>query len=350
VISLVFHASAGVWMAVRKENNMSDTSAFNAAFGTYKFAGSNLLFTPSSGIGIGGTSSGDAGANLIFNAKKWWQADQISLDGGSTQTSFTMVSSGTFTPAKQNSNFFNDYPRFSPENPPTYAVIELSSGEQLMIFPDFPKIEGDFNGTVFLLEKGIIPCFTPGTLIATQKGARLVEDLQVGDRIITRDNGLQEIRWVGQRDLLGQELMAAPHLKPVLIRAGSLGHGLPEREMMVSPQHRVLISNERSALYFEDREVLAAAKHLTSIEGVDSVEASGVSYIHFMFDQHEVVLSNGTWSESFQPGEQVLDGMGVAQRNEIFELFPELAERDGLKAYKAARLSLKKHEVRLLVN
>ena len=196
----------------------------------------------------------------------------------------------------------------------------------------------------------VIPCFTPGTVIATPKGERMVEELQVGDRIITRDNGLQEIRWVGRRDMTAQELMAAPHLKPVLIRAGSLGHGLPERDMMVSPQHRVLINNERSALYFDDREVLAAAKHLTGIEGVDPAETRGVSYIHFMFDQHEVVLSNGAWTESFQPGEQVLDGMGNAQKLEIFELFPELQEAEGLKAYQAARRSLKQYEARLLVD
>jgi len=74
-----------------------------------------------------------------------------------------------------------------------------------------------------------------------------------------------------------------------------------------------------------------------------------VSYIHFMFDQHEVVLSNGAWTESFQPGEQVLDGMGNAQKLEIFDLFPELQDAEGLKAYQAARRSLKQHEARLLV-
>ena len=68
-----------------------------------------------------------------------------------------------------------------------------------------------------------------------------------------------------------------------------------------------------------------------------------------MFDQHEVVLSNGAWTESFQPGEQVLEGMGIEQRDEIFDLFPELREAQGIEAYQAARRSLKKHEARLLV-
>jgi hypothetical protein len=135
----------------------------------------------------------------------------------------------------------------------------------------------------------------------------------------------------------------------VLIRAGALGHGLPERDTLVSPQHRVLINNDRAALYFEEREVLAAAKHLTGLDGVEIVEARAATYIHFMFDQHEVVLSNGSWTESFQPGEQVLDGMGAAQRGELYELFPELEEAEGLQAYQAARRSLKRHEARLLV-
>ena len=68
-----------------------------------------------------------------------------------------------------------------------------------------------------------------------------------------------------------------------------------------------------------------------------------------MFDRHEVVLSNGTWTESFQPGEQVLDGMSTAQRKEIFELFPELTNIKRLESYQAARRSLKKNEARLLV-
>ncbi|SEM78146.1 Hemolysin-type calcium-binding repeat-containing protein [Roseovarius tolerans] len=215
---------------------------------------------------------------------------------------------------------------------------------------EFIDSDGTVSGEMTFAEiENLIPCFTPGTLIATPRGEKLVEDLQLGDRVITRDNGLQEIRWIGHRALGMQDLQNAPHLKPVLIRAGALGHGLPERDMLVSPQHRLLLNSERAALYFEEREVLAAAKHLTGMEGVDQVEASGTTYIHFMFNQHEVVLSNGAWTESFQPGEQVLDGMGAEQRDEIFDLFPELREAQGVKAYQAARRSLKKHEARLLV-
>ncbi len=209
---------------------------------------------------------------------------------------------------------------------------------------------GNTTGTTefYNIEK-VIPCFTPGTLIATPRGEMRVEDLKIGDRVITRDNGIQDIRWVGARDMGGQELAEAAHLNPILIRQGALGNGLPERDMMVSPNHRVLVANDKTALYFEDREVLVAAKHLTGLEGIDRVEVSNVTYIHFMFAQHEVVLSDGAWSESFQPGDLSLRGVGTAQRNEILELFPDLKTREGIDAYSSARRTLKKHEARLLM-
>lgn len=203
--------------------------------------------------------------------------------------------------------------------------------------------------TVFKDIENIIPCFTPGTRIATPRGEVAVEDLREGDRVITRDNGMQEIRWVGARTLTSAELISAPYLRPVRIRAGALGQGLPERDMLVSPQHRLLLTSERAALYFGEREVLSPAKHLTGMEGIEEVRATNITYIHFMFDRHEVVLSDGAWTESFQPGEQVLRGMGDAARDEIFALFPELRESAGSQSYQAARRSLKRHEARILV-
>jgi hypothetical protein len=178
----------------------------------------------------------------------------------------------------------------------------------------------------------IVPCFTPGTLIATPRGERAIEDLRVGDKVLTRDNGIQEIRWIGRKDLSARDLAMNPHLRPVLIRQGSLGNGLPERDMLVSPNHRVLVANDRTALYFDEHEVLVAAKHLVAGRDIAQVAMAGTSYIHIMFDRHEVVLSNGAWTESFQPGDYTLGGMGNAQRAEIFELFPELRTAAGQKS------------------
>ncbi|WP_246003717.1 Hint domain-containing protein [Histidinibacterium lentulum] len=208
------------------------------------------------------------------------------------------------------------------------------------------------DGTTMIFREieTVIPCFTPGTTIATPRGEVLVEELKVGDRIVTRDNGLQEIRWVGQKRFTGRDMAATPHLRPVLIKAGTLGHGLPERDMMVSPNHRVLVTGEKPQLYFEETEVLVAAKHLVGKPGIHRVDVAQTTYVHFMFDRHEVVLSDGAWTESFQPGDWTMKGIDAGQRAEILQLFPELAEREGLDGYTSARMALKKHEARLLVD
>ncbi len=195
----------------------------------------------------------------------------------------------------------------------------------------------------------VVPCFTPGTLIATPRGEVPVEALEVGDRVITRDNGLQTIRWIGARAMQREEFMMACHLAPVRIAKGALGNDLPERDMMVSPNHRMLVANDKTALYFEEREVLVAAKHLTGLPGVEVVTDVDTTYIHLLFDQHEVILSDGTWSESFQPGANSLAGVGNAQRLELLELFPELATREGINNYPAARRSVKAHEAVLVL-
>ncbi|MCB1338383.1 MAG: Hint domain-containing protein [Maritimibacter sp.] len=227
----------------------------------------------------------------------------------------------------------------------TYTTDDHENG-----YVSYRDDAGNDLGTLeFYNIENVIPCFTPGTRIATARGEVPVERLKAGDRVITRDNGIQEIKWVGARPISFKELATSPHLAPIRIRAGALGNGLPERDMMLSQNHRVLVANDRTSLYFDEREVLAAAKHLVDSKGVQIVEPMGVTYIHFMCERHEVVLSDGAWTESFQPGDHSLKGVGNAQRQELFELFPELATEAGLEDYTAARRILKKHEAQMLL-
>ena len=215
--------------------------------------------------------------------------------------------------------------------------------------------DGDFDDPLemgnglFAPQISALICFTPGTVIATARGEVLVEDLSEGDKVFTRDNGLQPIRWVGARSVTRQELARQPQLQPILIRAGALGSGLPLTDLIVSPNHRVLITSATAQMYFEENEVLVAAKHLVGRPGVARLATQGTTYVHFMCDAHEVVLSNGAWTESFQPGSYTLDAMEDAARQEILDLFPELRSHAGLAGYTAARRALKRHEAALLV-
>lgn len=226
----------------------------------------------------------------------------------------------------------------------TFSDVNPENG-----FVTFFNSDGTPSGTMdFENIENVIPCFTPGTLIATPHGEVPAQDLRVGDKVLTRDNGVQEIAWIGRKNLSVQSLTAEPTLAPVLIRKGALGHGLPERDLLVSPNHRMLQSNARTSLYFDEREVLVAAKHLVDGRSIQRVSDRSVTYVHFMCDAHQVVLSNGAWSESFQPGDHTMRGIGVETRAEIEALFPALKTARGRAGYATARRVLKRHEAALL--
>ncbi|MBA3910330.1 MAG: type I secretion protein [Rhodobacter sp.] len=219
------------------------------------------------------------------------------------------------------------------------------SGTVTLFAPDGVTVIGTI---VFTGIEAVIPCFTPGTMILTDRGDVAVEALAAGDLVMTRDNGLQPLRWVGRRDLSMLDLMADPDLQPVQIARDALNGKGPDRDMLVSPQHRVLIEGSAAELLFGENEVLVAAKHLMTKPGISrALPASGISYIHILFDRHEIVQSDGIWTESFQPAERMLSAMDKAARDEVLALFPELAGERSL--YPAARLSLKAHEAKVLL-
>jgi Ca2+-binding RTX toxin-like protein len=214
---------------------------------------------------------------------------------------------------------------------------------------EFLDAQGNVIGTSSFTDiEQVIPCFTPGTDILTPFGPRKVETLRAGDLVLTRDNGVQAIRWIGQRALGLGDLIVQPCLRPIRLPVGCLGPGAPARDLVVSPQHRMVLEGRLPEMLFGECEVLVAAAHLVGQGGIASIlPPEGVTYIHLMFDQHEIIHANGCWSESFQPGEAVMDGMGAAQRAEVLELFPELA--DDPRSYTAARSSLSAYEARVLM-
>lgn len=190
-----------------------------------------------------------------------------------------------------------------------------------------------------------IPCFTPGTAILTQSGDKPVQHLREGDFVITRDNGLQPVRWLGRRDVGPDVLSLRPHWAPVLICKDALGQGCPDRDIRVSPNHRMLVSCIR-----EDeegvaaQEVLIAARYLTCLPGISAEPGIAADYVHVLFDRHEVIMANGCWSESFQPDAQSLLGLERTDRRALLTLYPELAEQPRLPEYMPARPCLDRRE------
>lgn len=193
-----------------------------------------------------------------------------------------------------------------------------------------------------------IVCFTSGTLILTPLGPRPIEELSVGDLVETRDNGAQPIRWIGSRKLGTNDLQMNPNMRPVRISAGALGDGKPATDLIVSPQHRVLLRSRIAQRMFGTDEVLAAAKHLVSADGIDIVENnSGVEYWHFLCDNHEIITANGAGTESLYTGPQALKSVGRDATEEIFTIFPELRDPDMIPA--GARTFLSRKETQKFV-
>lgn len=194
-----------------------------------------------------------------------------------------------------------------------------------------------------------VPCFTPGTLIETPDGPRRVETLRAGDTVLTLDNGPQRLIWAGQTELSSLRLALHPELRPIRIRAHAFGPGRPARDMRVSPQHRILVDGWQAEMLFGEHEVLVAAAHLVNDHSVQRVEGpESTTYIHLQCAGHEVLMSDGLPSESFNPGPVAVGALDLAARAELQALFPEcdLMERAPLRS---ARPMLRAHEARLLV-
>lgn len=185
-----------------------------------------------------------------------------------------------------------------------------------------------------------LPCFVAGTLIDTPNGPVRVEELRPGDLVLTLDNGPQPIRWAGSRAIEAKDNFA-----PIRICAGSYG---AETDVLLSPQHRVLVCDVWAELLFGESEVLVKAKDLVNGKTVRREEnGERVTYVHLLFDQHNIVTSSGLLSESYLPGPMMRYTFPEESCAEIIALFPELADIESA-GWESARPILKTYEAQAL--
>lgn len=206
-----------------------------------------------------------------------------------------------------------DSPPFDPNK---NYMIDNTVGNQGYLFTNYHAT---------LTPPDSVTCFANGTIIDTQLGPRRIEDLSPGDMIRTRDHGMRRLQWVGCTHVDAARLDLAPNLRPIHIRAGALGPKQPRCDLTVSPQHRVLLRSNIARRLFGQDEVLVAAKHLIALDGIEIRNpAEGVTYWHMLFDEHELVWSEGCWTESLYTGPQALKSIPRAAKREIAALFPAL--------------------------
>lgn len=172
--------------------------------------------------------------------------------------------------------------------------------------------------------RGVV-CFTPGTRLSTPQGIRCVEDIVEGDLIDTKDNGPQEVLWRGERRISGAGLRAMPELAPVRLRRGALGVDIPDEPLLVSPDHRVVLTGPHARDLFNSDELLVAARDL--IDGKTVTVQYGLRdlrYIHLALPSHQIVMANGVETESFDPQAAGLDSIPQDDRARLLDRLPDL--------------------------
>lgn len=329
-------------------NSTLATGAVNAALGTYgstanPLFGERVTFAPA-GNGFAG------GSPLSYDLDNAVSNDQFSIDGGPEQTfdaSMTFNATITYldgTTAQITAVVFQDsagntYWAPELENNADQAAIEAKAIRSLQLTS---PIYANGSNTGYGLTADRFDsqplCFTAGTLIDCPGGPRDIDELGVGDLVMTRDHGPQPIRWIGQR-----RFAAIGRMAPIRIKAGVLN---ATRDLELSPQHRVLIADAMADLLFGEPEVFAAAKSLVDDDRISVRVGGEVAYIHLLCDQHEIITANGVAAETLFLGEITTQTLDPASIAEIDAIFP--GRRDTvLPQHRMARPVLKHYEAAL---
>ncbi len=185
-----------------------------------------------------------------------------------------------------------------------------------------------------------LTCFTPGAMVQSDRGPISAERLRPGDRILTRDDGFQVLKWIGARQLPNPVLRANPDLHPILIRQDALGQGLPLYDMKVSPAQVFLIPREEAPEEGEsagDPLVAVPARDLVGRDGVQELCTLTVVYIHLMFEMDATILVNGIWTDCHQPSRVTRRKRSDDQHRELLRIFPTLHRRAGRAGFVALR-------------
>ncbi|MEQ6247595.1 Hint domain-containing protein [Sulfitobacter sp. HNIBRBA3233] len=193
---------------------------------------------------------------------------------------------------------------------PTYAGVSSASGQ---------SIQSDDGGASYYTQstpnEGTIPCFAPGMMVDCPGGARPVEALVPGERVLTRDHGMQPVVWTNRREQFFTHEDFSD--RPIAISAGHFG---ASADLIVSPQHRLLLARGEGN---QGTEVLVPAKALLGMRGVRQMKGcKKMVWHHFALASHQIVRVNGAWTESLLLGPMVVKGLPRRDRKALRALFP----------------------------
>lgn len=328
VISLGNFAEIDVY-----EGDTVTDHAYTLVGQTFGSAGNALVNNfQSFSAGSTGANGGTVGA---FDVDGWAAYETFSIDGGAEQVfdgaasysvTITYVDGSTATASVAVFQDANGNTYLAPKNElvntdeaiASQAALEAGAIRSITI----DSVEAnDYAGLGELRETfDYVTCFTTGVRISTPSGTKAVEDLREGDLVATKDHGAQAVRWVGCT-----EVAARGNFVPIRIARGALGLGLPSAELIVSPQHRMLVRSKIVQRIAGVQEVLIPAKKLLDVPGVSYADdMDRVTYFHILLDRHEVIFAEHAPTESLLTGPMALKSFNAETLREILAIFPKL--------------------------
>ncbi len=176
--------------------------------------------------------------------------------------------------------------------------------------------------------------------IRTPFGPKRAEMVRAGDLIVTRDNGLQPVRMIWKRRLTRADMAAGDGRAPVRLKPRAIGPMMPQRDLLVAADHRVLVPGYRLTIGSDTQACLMAAGDLAGASDAAYIDRStaGVELYTFIFDTHQVFTASGLPVESFLPNTSTMAHLTAKLRKELVSLFPVL--RKDPDAYPAAKFPL----------
>ncbi|KAA5595959.1 Hint domain-containing protein [Blastochloris sulfoviridis] len=166
-------------------------------------------------------------------------------------------------------------------NDGTFSITNDVTGETDTVDFDVESAQFD-DGTVTI-------CFMPGTMVRTPSGEVAVETLQAGDHVLTSEGAAQPVRWIG-RQTVSTRFGDPLRVLPIRIKAGALGEGVPSRDLLISPDHAILV----------DGALIHAGALVNGTSIVRERDVPEVfTYYHVELDDHSLVLAENTPAETF---------------------------------------------------
>lgn len=275
------------------------------------------------------TDNGTGDLSLEYNGGQPDPDTQVIIGG--TAYDFTVTLTGTL-PTSGGAVPASLYGR-------TVAVIQVVVGGQLreyiLVLGEPPATEAQMNQ----ISSGAIPltaidydpppfCYAAGAEIETPRGRRAVETLRAGDLVTTEDGRSIPIAWIGKSHYARQRAAREERLRPVHVSAHAFGPGMPDRELVLSPQHRVVVSGPLCELLFGTERVFVSARHLTGFAATLPDPETDVTYFHVLLERHEIMMANGLPTESLQPARRMIEALSDEAREGLMAVIDALGAED----------------------